>query len=302
MNVAIAVAASIAAGLAMAAEGLLQQAAASAGPAEEDTPTMLRRVIRSPPWWIGLGSAACAYGFQALALTFGPLSLVQPIIVSEMLFAVPLSARRQGVRLGARAWLSVSAVVAGLALGLGLAQPRQGDPLAPTITEWAYALVAAAFITAAAVMAAHIIDGPARASVYAVAGATMLALQSALYDASIQLLGRDGPGVFTHWQAYALIAASVLGLVLVQQAYKAGPLPASLPVIDAVLPIGAIVLGLGLFGETVNTRWWGLAGAGVGVALLVAGIISLDTSRAVRKQQKLQQQHCAEPEQARRPR
>ena len=89
MHTLIAVLASVAAGVAMAAEGLLQQSAASSGPADEDSRTMLRRLVSSTQWWAGLGSAACAYGLQALALAFGPLSLVQPVIVSEMLFAIP---------------------------------------------------------------------------------------------------------------------------------------------------------------------------------------------------------------------
>jgi hypothetical protein len=129
-----------------------------------------------------------------------------------------------------------------------------------------------------------------RASLYALAGAGMLGLQSALFDATIQLLQRDRFGVFAHWQAYALIVVSFAGLGLIQAAYKAGPLPASLPVIDAVLPATAIALGMGLFGETVNTSWSGLTGAGVGLALLIGGIIGLDTSRTVRRQQRIEDQ------------
>jgi multidrug transporter EmrE-like cation transporter len=207
-----------------------------------------------------------------------------------MLFAIPIAARRNGVRLGPREWASVAAVVAGLGIGIGLASPREGNPLAPTISEWAWALGAVGLITLAVVGLTLVISGTARASLFALAGATTLALQSALFDTSIRLLSKERFGVFTHWQAYALIVVSLLGLWLIQQAYKAGPLPASLPIIDAVLPIGAIALGMGLFDETINTRWWGLAGASVGLTLLIVGILSLDTSGAVRKQQKIEDQ------------
>jgi hypothetical protein len=284
----IAIVAAVAAGAALAAEGLLQQGEVSEGPADESAKQMLARLLRDKRWWAGLGSAGAAYGFQAVALAFGPLSLVQPVIVSEMLFAIPIAARRHGVRLGPREWLSVAAVVGGLAAGIGLASPREGDPLAPRITEWAWALGGVGLITLAVLGLTRVISGTARASLFALAGATMLALQSALFDAAIRLLSNERFGVFTHWQAYALIVVSLLGLWLIQRAYKAGPLPASLPIIDAVLPIGAIALGMGLFNETINTRWWGLTGAGVGLTLLIAGIVSLDTSGAVRMQQKIE--------------
>jgi drug/metabolite transporter (DMT)-like permease len=275
----------------MAGEGLLQQGAASKGPRTEDSRQMFSRLVRDKRWWAGLGSAAGGYGFQALALAFGPLALVQPLIVSEMLFAIPISARRRGVHLDPRAWISAVGVVAGLGLGIGFAQPRQGDPLAPGIAEWAWALGGTAVITAGSIGLTRIVSGAARASLYALAGAIMLALQSALFDTSIQLLKQHQLAVFAYWQAYALIGVSFAGLSLIQRAYKAGPLPASLPIIDAVLPIGAVALGLGLFHEMINTRWWALAGAGLGVAMLVGGIIGLDTSPAVRKQQLVEDQN-----------
>lgn len=126
------------------------------------------------------------------------------------------------------------------------------------------------------------LTGPAKASLFALAGASLMALQSALYKATITALERDKLGVFTHWQAYALIVASFLGLYLVQNAYQAGPLAASMAVMDAVLPTVAIALGIGLFGEPINTSWWGLTGASAGLALLIGGVVALDTSGAVR--------------------
>jgi hypothetical protein len=61
-----------------------------------------------------------------------------------------------------------------------------------------------------------------------------------------------------------------------------------MPVMDAVLPTVAIALGVGLFGEPIRTSWWGLAGASAGLALLITGIVALDTSRVVRRQQQLE--------------
>jgi drug/metabolite transporter (DMT)-like permease len=290
MHTLIAVVAALAAGLAFAAEGLLQQGAASHGPAGESAVAMLARLAKSKRWWAGGVAGASSYGFQALALSFGPLALVQPLVVSEVLFAVPASAKRHGVPLGLRGWLAVIAVGIGLTVGIVAAQPGEGNPLAP-LSRWSWALGAVVVIATGATLLARRSSGPARASLFALAGATVLGAQSALYKTSITLLERDKIKVLTHWQAYALIFASFLGLYLVQRAYKAGPLAASMPVMDAVLPLMSIALGLGLFHETVRTTGWALAGASVGIVLLVVGIIVLDTSGAVRRQQQLEHKH-----------
>jgi len=290
MHTLIAVLAALAAGLAFATEGLLQQDAASSGPAGENVASMLVRLMKSKRWWAGGIAGASSYGFQALALSFGPLALVQPLVVSEVLFAVPVAAKRHGVRLGSRGWLAVTAVVIGLTMSIVAAQPGEGNPLAP-LSHWSWALGGVVVIATAATLLARRSSGPARASLFALAGATVLGAQSALYKTSITLLERDKIKVFTHWQAYALIAASFLGLYLVQRAYKAGPLAASMPVMDAVLPLMSIALGLGLFHERVHTTVWALVSASVGIVLLIIGIIVLDTSRAVHRQQQLEHKH-----------
>ena len=281
--------AAIAAGMALAATGVLQQRAASSRPTDEQfSLPMLARLARNKIWLAGLGAAVLSYGFQAVALTFGPLALVQPLVVSELLFAVPISAKLRGIHLGRREWTAILVVVAGLAIGIACADPRKANPLVP-ITLWAGALGGIALLVALAVLIGRQLSGPAKASLFALAGASTMALQSALYKATISALERDKLGVFLHWQAYALIITSFLGLYLVQNAYQAGPLAASMPVMDAVLPTVGIALGIGLFGEPIRTSWWGLAGASAGLALLIIGIVVLDTSPAVRRQHRLEQ-------------
>ncbi len=289
-NEVVAAVAALAAGMALAAEGVLQQRAASSRPSDEQfSARMLLALVRNKRWLVGLAAAGLSYGFQAVALAFGPLALVQPLIVSELLFAVPISAKLRGVRLGRREWSAILTVVAGLAVGIVSAFPRKGHPLQP-ISLWAYPLGGVAVVAVGCVLIGRALSGPARASLFALAGATVLALQSALYDASITLLERDKLGVFTHWQAYAVIVASLVGMYLVQNAYQAGPLAASMPVMDATLPTVSIALGIGLFSEPVRTSVWGLAGASLGLILLIVGIVTLDTSGAVRRQQEIEQE------------
>lgn len=282
------------AGASIAAGGVLQQREASRRPSDERlSARLVKRLLTDRLWLLGIGLAGLSYGFQAVALTFGPLALVQPLIVSELLFAVPVSVRLRHLRLRARDWGAVAAVIAGLTVGIVASSPSRGNPLQPFTTWWPV-LLGVGILAAASVGAGRLLQGPARATAFALAGAVTMALQSALYDATIQLLRTQLWGVFLHWETYALVVVSILGMFLIQNAFQAGPLAASTPVIDAVLPLAAIILGVWLFGEHVRPGPFPLIGAGLGVVLLIGGIVALDTSPVVRKEQKIERQEQQE--------
>lgn len=286
MNTVISAAAAIGAGLFLAAGGVMQQRAASARPSDERH--FVLHLLHSPLWLIGIGAAGVSYGLQALALSFGPLTLVQPLVVSELVFAVPVSVRLRGLRLGWRGWLAVASVVAGLAVGIVAADPRRGNPLQP-FPVWVVPLIVVGVLAGAGILTARAARGPVRASALAAAGAIVMGMQSALYNSTIALIPKVGFwSVFVHWQPYLLVAVSVAGALLIQNAFRAGPLAASTPVIDSLLPLTAIALGLFMFGDQVRTTPWALAGAVGGVLLLLAGIVLLDISPVVRKEQKIE--------------
>lgn len=290
MDLVISAVAAVVAGLCLAGAGVLQQRAAAHRPSSERMSVrLITDLVRNRTWLSGIGLAALSYGFQAVALTFGPLTLVQPLVVSELLFAVPVSVRLRGLRLRARDWAAVGLVIAGLTVGIVAADPHRGHPVQPFSTWWP-ALLAVAVIAGGCVAAAKVLQGPVKASAFALAGSVVMGFQSALYNTTIALLRRDLAGVFLHWETYVLVIASIAGTFLIQNAFQAGPLASSTPVIDATLPLVAVGLGVGLFDEHVRTSLFGLLGAAVGILALVGGIVALDTSPVVRKEQHIEQE------------
>jgi hypothetical protein len=134
------------------------------------------------------------------------------------------------------------------------------------------------------------LNGPVQASALALAGALLMGLQSALYAATLARMKDDGWGLFVRWEPYALIVASIVGGFLIQNAFHAGPLASSSPVIDTTLPLVAVGLGVALFDEPVRTSVLGIAGAVFGLALMIAGIVTLDTSPVVRREDRLEKE------------
>ena len=64
---------------------------------------------------------------QAVALHFGRLTQVQPILTTELLFLVFLLGSAFGFRIGWREWLGTAATAGGLAGFLDLRRPRRGQ-------------------------------------------------------------------------------------------------------------------------------------------------------------------------------
>ena len=79
----------------------------------------LLALVRRPPWLAGIAADAAGYAAQAAALAVGRLAVVQPLLASTLVFALPLERRR--VR---RSELAAAlAVAAGLALFVDRRRP-----------------------------------------------------------------------------------------------------------------------------------------------------------------------------------
>lgn len=292
----IAVVAALAAGACFAVGGFLQQREASVRPEGESlSPRLLLDLARQPAWLAGIGATAGSFVFKAVALAFGPLTLVQPLIASELLFAIPASVRRHDLRLRLREWSGILAICAGLTIGILAASPQSGNPL-PPLLPWVEALGALALLAGAALLCSRWLTGPVRASVFALAAVAVLAGQSALLAATVALFRMGVLTALTSWQPYVMGAVSFLALTIVQSAYQAGPLSASMPVMNAGNPIVAITIGIVVFNETIATGPWHLAGAVLGVAMLIGGILLLTTSPLVQRVQRIEDKEQAEEE------
>lgn len=273
----IAVLFSVAAGASFAAANLVQQRAARSQRIRAVSPRFILELAHDRGWLLGLGLVATSYGLQSVALSFGTLTLVQSIMVSEILFAAPVSARLHHQRVGPWLVVGIVAVAVGLPMALVATSPSGGNPTASEL-EWLVTIAAVAVIAGLGVLARRFLHGVPRASALAFSGAVVMGTQSALLKVSLVHL-REGPvAVVTAWQTYLLIIASVFGGWLIQAAYHEGPLAASLPMLDAGEPTTAVLIGVLLFGEQLETGPVRLPLAVLGLLLVVAGVVIVDSS------------------------
>lgn len=278
----IAVVTALAAGASFALASVWQQRAAASAPVELAlTPRLLLLLARQPLWLAGLGAGMASFGLQALALAFGPLTLVQPLIVTELVFAIPLGLRASRARLRTREWIAMLAVVTGIVVFLLTARPHQGNPDAPDVI-W---LVISSLVIVAvgiAVVGVRFPLGPRRAMLFAAAAGTLFGLQSALLRTITVRLGRDVLQTLTSWHPYALAVVGTAGMLCAQSAFQAGQVAFSLPIIDTLEPSVAILIGAVAFGERLTNTPLAIAIEIASGIAIVAGVFTLDRSPVLR--------------------
>jgi drug/metabolite transporter (DMT)-like permease len=97
---------------------------------------------RQPLWLLGVAAAVGSFVFQALALHNGPLSVVQPLLITKLVFTLVL--RRVWIHqdVARAAWASVSIVCVSLAVFLAVGEPTDG-PAKVAIAVVAFGVMAA---------------------------------------------------------------------------------------------------------------------------------------------------------------
>ena len=109
----------------------------------------------------------------------------------------------------------------------------------------------------------------------------MFGIQDALTRQTLTgLQGNSWTVLFTTWSAYALVGAGIAGIWLMQNAFSAAPLHASLPAIAAGEPLAGIALGIVVFGDRVQLKPGLLAIEAAGIALMIVGVIAVARSSA----------------------
>lgn len=246
---------------------------------------LLLRLARRPVWLLGIASMIAGFGFQLVALRYGPLALVQPILALELLlvFGYMAFAGRRHVRIKRRDWVAAAAMSAGIAVFLRLASPSGGRLHAPGGSWLLAGLITLGVVLVAVAVAFGLGHRPGASSTRRAAvlgSATGIAwgfVAAVIKELSSHLGGGIG-AVFATWSPYLLLAAGAATMLLASHALAAGPLAASQPGFTILDPLSAGLLGVFLFAEHIRTGPWDLAGEGLALALVIAGAWGLSHS------------------------
>jgi len=245
-------------------------------PADQSVSTrMFATLLRRPLWWAGTSVAVLGYVFQALALIKGSLIVVQPLLVSALLFALPLSARLAGRRVTRREWLWAALLTVSLAFFVLLARPGPPDRAASLVVS-AVVSLACVLLIAACILIARRLEGARRAVLFAVGVGVLFGAVAVVTKYVMHLMNERGAlGLLSTPAPYLLIALGIIATLLQQSAFHAGALQTSVPAMLVLEPIVAVCLGAVLLGEELDVDGYQLIALALAVGAMTAATFSL---------------------------
>jgi drug/metabolite transporter (DMT)-like permease len=246
---------------------------------------MFLTLLRRPLWWGGTAAAVAGFVFQALALANGSLLLVQPILVSGLLFALPLSARLAHRRVTRGEWVWAMVLTAALAVFVVLAKTRPGDYEASLALSALVAVICTAAVSACVLVATRTM-GWKRAVLLAVAVGVLFGVVAVLTKLVMHVLTHEGlRTVLTTPVPYLLVVIGVLATFLQQSAFHAGSLQTSVPTMLVLEPVVAVLLGAVVLGEHLDVSRLDAVLIAISAVAMAAATIALGRDEGAYEEQ-----------------
>jgi drug/metabolite transporter (DMT)-like permease len=268
MTEAVVVVTALLSALAAAVSSVLQHRSARLAP-DGQTHRLLGHLLTRPAWIAGFLVAGVGLALHAVALNHGQLAVVQPLLISGLLFALPVSALLEGRRPSGVEWLWALMLVTGLAVFLVAARPSAGRvALDADVLAWS-TTVGVAVVAVVTLFGmrwpfghAPVLLGTAAGIGYGVDAALLKQTTTIFQSGFLHLL--------TDWPVYVFLAVGGASLALTQVAYRSGSLAGSLPALTVTDPAASVVIGALAFQEHLASNALAVAGQLVGF-VIVAG-------------------------------
>jgi drug/metabolite transporter (DMT)-like permease len=272
------------AALLFALGSVLQQKAGLDEPdaAEGSSSGLLLRMARKPVWLMGIAADGLGFIGQAVALTIGRLAVVQPLLATSMIFALPLGNRLTNQRIKRSDIGAAVLVTASLIAFLTIANPSGGRDDAP-VREW---LVLGA-ITVGICIPLVLLSLRARPSIKATLLGIVTGILFGVSAALTKALGDEVTegffGIFTDWHLYALIVVGYVSMTFNQMALTAGVLAPALAAMMALDPITSVVIATTLLEESLHESPGGIVAtlSALAATLIGMGILARTSEGAV---------------------
>ena len=286
-SMAVAVVAAIAAAFCFGAAGVLQQAATHRIPERPAlSPAILVDLIAIPSFGLGVLLGAAGFALQVTALSFGALIVVQPLLVTGVLFYLLIAARIRRVHPDPGLVLGVLITLAGLSAFLVVARPSGGG--GQIAGQDALPLgIGLVVVVLFCVMLASRMRSERRTLPLAGATAVCYGVTAGLVR-SLTTSGLDS-SVWRQWELYAVVIVGPAGFLLNQNAFQKGTVGSvALGIITVGDPLVSIAVGVLWLGEVLTAGAAAIVGEVVAVGVLVAGVFVV-CARAQKVAEQIQQ-------------
>jgi hypothetical protein len=238
----------------------------------------LSRLARNPLWMLGWVLNITGFLTHAVALHLGSITVVQAILVVQVMFAVGTAAVLRRQRPKPREFYGAAAVCTGVILVIIL---RGEVPQVVPPREHVIRVVIGAVFSIATVLviARGLPRTNLRSALVAIGAGICFSITAIMVVTVTNDLATYGPIGIVDWPAATMALSAIVGSLLVQDSFASGSLPVALTAMTVTDPMASGVAGLVLFdaGMPGPTTIAGLAGAAVLIAVGV-GVVANSAS------------------------
>jgi drug/metabolite transporter (DMT)-like permease len=253
---------------------LQAQVASQASEDEAASAGFLIQLARKPRWLAGIIADGLGFVAQAAALAVGRLVVVQPLLASAVVFALPLNAKLGGRKPSRQQLLAAVAVTVGLGAFLFASDPEGGVDDAST-RAWIISFTLCGLACVALALAARGKSAARRAALLGIAAGILFALSAALTKATVDRLEDGVFEIFIDWHLYALLVVGYISMMLSMAALQTGALAPAVATQMSLDPIVSVLLGTMAFDETIHEDALSVVLALLAFAVMLAGLVYL---------------------------
>lgn len=239
-------------------------------------PRMFFDLIQLRIWQVAIGLSILGFGFQVLALRFGPVMIVQPLLVTNLLFYVLITPALAHRRPDGPRIIGALLALVGISAFLLVARPTDQGGRDLQLVEILPLTFGLGIPLVLCLAGSHLAPKPWRPLPLALATGICYGVTAGLVRSLSNRFGDGFPELFYHWQLYAIAILGPLGVLLNQNTFQAGNLGSpALSIIITVDPLVSIGVGLLWLNGEVTGGVAAIVGEILALAVMATGITLL---------------------------
>jgi drug/metabolite transporter (DMT)-like permease len=231
-------------------------------------------------WLLGLGAQVVGVVLQGAALDRGRVSIIQPLLVTTVIWALPLGYFLTHQAIGAREVTGAAIIVVGLALFALFGDPAAGVNDAPA-SDWVASILVIGGACAALLLFANRGSLSTRAALLGTVAGLLYGLSATLMKPVVESLHADGvAGVIGGWEVWVWAAAGIIGFLFQQLSLSTGCLVPSVAAVSVANPVVSVMLGALVLQERLEKSppWHAVVAVGA-LCLALLGSVVISSAR-----------------------
>jgi hypothetical protein len=237
-------------------------------------------LVTNSVWLLGLVAQILGVVLQAAALDRGRVAIIQPLLVTTIIWALPLGYFLTNQTVTRRHGLGAAIVVVGLAVFASVGDPAGGVDDAPT-SDWISAYLVIAILCCGIILFGHRGGAGAKAAVYGAIAGVLYGVSAVLMKPVVERLHSEGfEQVLANWQLWAMAVTGVAGFYLQQISLSVGRLATSVATTSVANPVVSVLLGALVLQERLDKTppWHAVVAIGALAAALLGAVIIASAS------------------------